>query len=147
MAALITNPAFADELGRLGADDVLSDVADLTGRYDLIVDSMGGHVLGQLITMLDPRGVLVMFGNTLDEPTTFDVRDVYNDALVRLQGFELFFDPEPFGRDLAYLASLVDHGDLDVQPAGEFSWHDMPAALDQLNRRRTSGKLVLTLGE
>ena len=49
-----------------------------------------------------------MFGNSSDEPTTFNVRDVYNDALVRLQGFELFFGGDPLGRNLGYLASLVD---------------------------------------
>ncbi len=72
--------------------------------------------------MLDPRGTLVMFGNSSDEPTTFNVRDIYNDALVRLQGFELFFGDEPFGRDLGYLARLVAERRLDPQLAGELPW-------------------------
>ncbi len=57
--------------------------------------------------MVDPQGTLVMFGNSSNELTTFNVRDVYLDASVRFQVFELFFGGDPFGRDLASLVRLV----------------------------------------
>ena len=88
-----------------------------------------------------------MFGNSSDEPTTFNVRDVYNDALVRLQGFELFFGGDPFGRDLGYLASLVADGKLDPQLSAELPWGDITAAMDRLQNRDVAGKIALTLGE
>ena len=90
--------ARADGLRELGADEVVSDVEELQGRFDLILESVGGETLGRLVAAVDPQGTLVMFGNSSDEPTTFNVRDVYNDALVRLQGFEFFFGGDPFGR-------------------------------------------------
>ena len=66
----------AEGVGQLGADEVVSDVGQLDGRFDLILESVGGDTLGRLVTMLDPQGTLVMFGNSSNEPTTFDVRDV-----------------------------------------------------------------------
>lgn len=70
-------------LHELGADDVVSDVDQLRGRVDLILESIGGETLGRLVTKVDPpQGTLIMFGNSSDEPTTFNVRAVYNDALV-----------------------------------------------------------------
>ena len=134
-------------LADLGADDVVADIAQLRGRFDLILESVGGETLGRLVTMVDPRGTLVMFGNSSGEPTTFNVRDIYLDARVRLQGFELFFGDDPFDRDLTYLARLVADGALDPQLAGEMPWEDIALALERLRNRDVAGKLVLTIGE
>jgi NADPH:quinone reductase-like Zn-dependent oxidoreductase len=111
-----------------------------------VLESVGGDTLGRLVTMVDPSGTLVMFGNSSGDPTTFNVRDVYNGALVRLQGFELFFGGEPFGRDLRYLATLVAAGKLDPQLAAELPWERMAEALDRVRDRAVAGKMVLTLG-
>ena len=145
-ALVSSSSARAAGLRELGADDVVSDSAQLRGRFDLILESVGGDSLGRLVTMVDPQGTLVMFGNSSNEPTTFDVRDVYNDALIRLLGFELFFGGDPFGRDLAYLATLVAERKLDPQLAGELSWEEMPKALKQLWNRDVAGKVALSLG-
>ena len=56
-----------------GAHEVATDVAQLT--------------------KLDPDGTLVMFGNSSGQTTAFNVRDIYLDACVRLQGSELFHQP------------------------------------------------------
>jgi NADPH:quinone reductase len=136
----------AEGLRELGADQVVSDVGQLRGRFDLILESVGGETLGRLVAMVDPQGTLVMFGNSSDEPTTFNVRDVYNGAHVRLQGFELFFGGDPFGRDLAYLVTLVAEGKLDPQLAGEFTWEEMPEAMARLRNREVAGKIALTVG-
>lgn len=133
-------------LRQLGADEVVSDVAQLRGRFDLILESVGGDTLGRLVTMVDPQGTLVMFGNSSNDPTTFDVRDIYLDARIRLQGFELFFGSDPFGRDLAYLVNLVAERKLDPQLAGELSWEEMPEAVERLRNRDVAGKVALTLG-
>ena len=133
-------------LRELGADHVVADIAQLRGRFDLILESVGGATLGRLVTIVDPHGTLVMFGNSSDEPTTFDVRDVFNDGLVRLQGFELFFGDDPFGRDLQYLATLVGEGKLDPQLAGALPWEEIEGAMQRLQNRDVAGKFALTLG-
>jgi NADPH:quinone reductase-like Zn-dependent oxidoreductase len=145
-ALISSGSARAEGLRQLGADDVVSDIDQLEGRFDLILESVGGETLGRLVTRVDPQGTLVMFGNSSDEPTTFNVRDVYNDALVRLQGFELFFGGDPFGRDLGYLASLVAEGKLDAQLGGEMPWEEITEAMDRLRNRDVAGKIALTLG-
>ena len=132
-------------LTELGADEVVSDIGALRGRFDLILESVGGETLGRLMAMIDPRGTLVMFGNSSDEPTTFDVRDLYNDAMVRLQGFELFYGGEPFGRDLGYLARLVAEGRLDPQLGGERRWDQMAEAIELVRSRDVAGKVALTI--
>ena len=86
-----------------------------------------------------------MFGNSSNDPSTFNVRDIYLDARIRLQGFELFFGGDPFGRDLAYLVRLVGERKLDPQLAGELPWEAMPQALEQLRNRDAAGKIALTL--
>ena len=87
-----------------------------------------------------------MFGNSSNELTTFNVRDVYLDASVRFQVFELFFGGDPFGRDLASLVRLVAAGKLDPQLAGELPWEQIPKALEQLRNREVAGKIAVTLG-
>jgi NADPH:quinone reductase-like Zn-dependent oxidoreductase len=145
-ALISSRSARAEGLRQLGADDVVSDIDQLRGRFDLILESVGGETLGRLVTKVDPQGTLVMFGNSSDEPTTFNVRDVYNDALVRFQGFELFFGSDPFGRDLGYLASLVAGRRLDPQLGGELPWEKITEAMDRLRNRDVAGKISLTLG-
>jgi NADPH:quinone reductase-like Zn-dependent oxidoreductase len=141
-----SNSTRAAGLHQLGADEVVSEIGQLRGRFDLILESVGGDTLGRLVTMVDPSGTLVMFGNSSGEPTTFNVQDVYNDGLVRLQGFELFFGGEPFGRDLGYLASMVAAGQLDPQLAGELRWENITDAMERLKNREVAGKLALTRG-
>jgi len=99
----------------------------LRGVFDLILESVGGDTLGRLVTMVDPQGTLVMFGNSSNQGTTFNVRDIYLDASIRLQGFELFFGGGPFGPDLRYLARLVGEGFIQTEIAIDWS-AGLPAA-------------------
>ena len=145
-ALVSSSSARAAGLRELGAGEVVSDIAQVRGRFDLILESVGGSTLGRLVAMVDPQGTLIMFGNSSNELTTFNVRDIYLDASVRFQVFELFFGGDPFGRDLAYLARLVAEGKLDPQLAAELPWEDMPQALERLRNRDVAGKIALTLG-
>ena len=134
-------------LRELGADDVVADIAHLRGRFDLILESVGGATLGRLVTIVDPDGTLVMFGNSSNEPTTFDVRDVFNDGLVRLQGFELFFGDDPFGRDLGTSPHLSPTASSIRSCGAELPWEEINEAMDRLQNRDVAGKVALTLGE
>jgi hypothetical protein len=147
VTALVSgNSARAAGLRELGANEVVSDIAQLRGPFDLILESVGGDMLGRLVTMVEPQGTLVMFGNSSNDLTTINVRDIYLDALIRLQGFELFFGGDPFGRDFSYLVTLVAGRKLDPQLASELSWEEMPEALERLRNRDAAGKVTLTLG-
>ncbi|MBC7876336.1 MAG: zinc-binding dehydrogenase [Anaerolineales bacterium] len=146
VTALVSdNSTRATGLKELGADEVISDIAKLRGRFDLILESIGGDTLAHLMKMIDPLGTIVMFGNSSGQLTSFNVRDIYLDAFIRFQGFELFYNNEPFGRDLGYLVKLVSDGKLDSQLADELPWEQISEALQRLSNRDVSGKLVITL--
>lgn len=147
VTAIAGRPERAQGLEELGAHEVVIGHEAVEGRYDLVLESAGGDSLANLTRHVDPDGTLVMFGNSSNQTTTFDVRNVYLGGHIRLQGFTLFhrFAAEPPARDLALLASLVAEGDLDPQVAGEMSWEQMPEALDRLASRAVPGKLVLHL--
>jgi NADPH2:quinone reductase len=147
VTGIVGSPERASGLAALGAGAVVVGYQAVTGRYDLILESVGGESLGHLLTHVDPDGTLVMFGNSSRQPTTFNVLDVYLGGHVRLQGFTLFhkIPGDPPARDLAYLASLMAAGELDPQVAGEMPWKEMPRGLEQLRARSVPGKLVLTL--
>lgn len=147
VTALVTDDADAAGLRTLGASSVVTTLESVDGqRFDAIIESIGGGVLGRCFTMLDPRGSLVTFGNSSDESTTFNVRDVYNDALVKIFGFELFFDPMPFGPDLGRLMTLVAEGRLNPHLVDTFAWERTNEALARLDARRVGGKLALRIG-
>jgi NADPH:quinone reductase len=147
VTAIAGSPERAEGLRELGAREVVTDLTELHGRYDLVLESAGGDSLARLATMVHPDGTLVMFGNSSRQPTTFNVSEVYLGGAVRLQGFMVFHGlaADPPGRDLGYLAGLVAEGRLDPHVAGELPWTEMPEALRRLADRTVPGKLVLTL--
>jgi NADPH:quinone reductase-like Zn-dependent oxidoreductase len=148
VTGIVGSEARAAGLRELGADAVVVGHQSVEGKYDLVLESAGGESLAHLLRCVDPDGTLVMFGNSSQQPTTFDVREVYLGGHIRLQGFTLMyrFRTEPPARDLGYLAGLVAEGALDPQVAGEMPWQDLPRALAELRGRTVPGKLVLTLG-
>jgi NADPH:quinone reductase-like Zn-dependent oxidoreductase len=145
VTALVSSPERAAGLAELGADRVVADPDHLSGRFDLILESVGGSTLARLLTRLDPEGTLITFGNSSGETTTFNVSDVYPDALVHIRGFEVFYAPDPFARDLRFLADLVADGKLDPQLADEMPWEAMPKALKRLENRDVAGKVALRI--
>ncbi|MFL5745056.1 MAG: zinc-binding dehydrogenase, partial [Niastella sp.] len=48
--------------------------AKAAGKYDVVFDSIGGHVLAVAVSMLTASGTCVNFGNSSRQPTTFNVR-------------------------------------------------------------------------
>jgi NADPH:quinone reductase len=147
VTALVVGASDVARISALGAHHVVTDIRKRRQRFDVIIESVGGEVLGRALSMLDPRGSLVTFGNTSDAPTTFNVRDVYNGALVKILGFELFFDPVPFGRDLAVLLDMTARGELNPHVVDILPWTDMAHALERLDNRAVGGKLILTVGQ
>lgn len=145
VTALVSKGTDAEAIRAMGAKHVVTNIEQVHDRFDVIIESVGGQVLGRALAMLDSRGRLVAFGNSSDEPSTFNVRDVYNGALVKILGFELFFDPLPFGRDLAKLLDLMVQGALNPHVSEVLPWEDMAIALERLGDRAVGGKLILTM--
>jgi NADPH:quinone reductase-like Zn-dependent oxidoreductase len=129
----------------LGAHEVVTDLADVSGPLDLVLESVGGSSLAQAFGLIAPGGTIVTFGNSSREPTTFNVGTFYMRDGARLVGFSLLAPTQQSGlsADLGYLASLMASEELSPQIGFETSWRQAPEALARLRDRQVQGKAVL----
>ncbi len=147
--AVVGRPERAAGLAELGADHVVVGIDELKGPFDLILDAVGGDTMPRLAMLLGRTGLLVVYGNSSNQPSTFaDVREFYLGGLRRIQGFTLFssFPADPPARDLSYLAGLVASGELDPHVEAVMPWTDLEAGLERLDSRSLAGKLILKVG-
>ncbi|HEY1413314.1 MAG TPA: hypothetical protein VGF36_14300, partial [Rhodopila sp.] len=104
--------------------------------------------LARAIQLVEPRGTIVMYGNSSAEPTTISFADFRGAANARLQSFSYFTSEaeERFAPDLLLLVSLIADGSLKPQIGIERSWRDILQVADQLRNRQVAGKAVLMVG-
>ncbi|HTT27837.1 MAG TPA: zinc-binding dehydrogenase [Solirubrobacteraceae bacterium] len=136
-------------LNQLGADEVTTEI-DLHGPiYDVVVDGVGGGVLGAAIQRVAPGGVVVSFASTIPEPVSYPARELFARApRARLYGLYVFAElqhTQTCSSDLTRLAELVAAGKLDPQIDVTLSWNDAGQAIQALLDRRVNGKAVLTV--
>ncbi len=139
----------SEGLAELGADEVLPELSATGDTFDVILDSIGGPVLGAALQRVAPRGTVINIGATIAEPVTYPTREFYSRAPgARLQGFYLFDDvahTRSAGRELRRLAELVAAERLDCQIDLTVPWTEAPGAVQALLDRRVAGKAVLTV--
>lgn len=144
VTALVRDLAVAHDLHALGADEVATEIH---GEYRVIVEGVGGPVLGDALAHVAPNGTIVSFAATVAEPVSYATRDLFGRAPgARLVGLFIFpeLQREQSGsEDLARLAALVAGGRLDCQITHEASWRHAGAAITGLMDRTITGKAVL----
>jgi NADPH:quinone reductase-like Zn-dependent oxidoreductase len=136
-------------LRELGADEVISEI-DLGGpTYDVILDAIGGAVLGAAIQRVAPRGIVVSFASTVTDPVSYPARELFARAPgARLYGLYIFAElhhTRTCSSDLRRLADLIAAGKLDPQIDLTASWSEAADAIEALLERRVNGKAVLTV--
>jgi NADPH2:quinone reductase len=148
VTAVAAGPARGEGLAELGADEVIHEFSPEGERFDVILESVGGSSLAAALARVAPAGIVIAFGISSGEPTTFNVRDFYNRRGARLYGLRVFdeLDRHHSGvRDLRFLAEEVAAGRLDPQVTLRASWREAGSALEALLERRVRGKAVLTI--
>jgi NADPH:quinone reductase len=148
VTAVARDETRAAGLRELGADEVITELAPEGERYDVILESVGGASLAAALYRVAARGILLSYGNSSGEPTTFDVSGFYNRSGARLQGLRIWDELARYGsgvRDLTFLAEQVAAGRLDPQISLTTSWREVHPALDALMERRVLGKAVLMI--
>ncbi len=139
----------ADGLAQLGADEVLPELAAEGGTFDVILDAIGGPVLGAALQRIAPRGRVISFASTVTEPVSFPTRELFARAPgAEVHGFYIFDDLDhtrSASADLRRLAGLVAVGRLDPQIDVTLSWTEAAGAIQGLLDRRVAGKAVLTI--
>jgi NADPH:quinone reductase-like Zn-dependent oxidoreductase len=148
VTALVSGEGRAEAARALGAHAVVTALDDDAGRFDTVLDGVGGTVLREAIGRLRSRGTVVAYGVAGGrEPTQLAFYDFAGPpALGRLVGFFVYATgEETFGADLAALAGLVADGRLRVDRSATRDWDETREALEDLRQRRVTGKVVLTL--
>jgi len=149
VTAIVGRPERAGGLAELGAHEVVVGLAAEGDPFDLVVESAGGASLAAAVGRLAPEGIVVSFGNSSNEATTFDPRTLYRKGAPSVIGYfvtyELLHGRTGTSR-LAALASLVAEGRIRADVDLQVPWDRAAEAVDALMERRVSGKAVLTIG-
>lgn len=133
-------------LTALGAHTIVDDIAKAPGKYWHILESAGGASLKAALGLLEPRGTVVVFGNSSGKETSLSFRDFVAANNSRIQSFHSFASgpEEAFAPDLALLASLVARGALKPQIV-EHGWQDFARIATELRERRVNGKAIFRI--
>lgn len=145
VTAVAGRPESVAELAALGVAETVRGIDKAQGRFALVLESVGGVSLEGALKRLEPRGTVVVFGNSSGEPSTLSFGDFGEAQNARLQTFFSFTaEPEDrFAPDLTLLVSLLADVSLKPQIGVERSWREIVPVLADLRERRVNGKAVL----
>ncbi len=149
VVALVRREEHADLVEEAGAHEVAigegAEAAGGLGPFDLILESVGGVVLGEALGMLAQGGTCVSFGNSSGAEATFDVSSFYLTGGASLYGFIIFHDvvAKPASEGLGRLVGLVAEGRLHPRISFEASWTEIGDVAQSLLDRSYQGKAVL----
>ena len=147
VAGLVAHPDRAQAISALGASQVFASPEEVSGTFDLVLESVGGDTLAAAIAHLAPDGTIVVFGFSSGQPTSISFPQLAAHPRSCIYSFRVYateeVDPISFGDDLGLLARLVASGRLVPQLGASASWKDFGAdSLAALRERRFGGKAV-----
>lgn len=144
VTGVVGSPERAEGLQELGAAEVVTRLEDLSGLFDLILESVGGNMLATAIHHVAPNGTVVVFGNASGESTSISFGDFFGHAGARLQSYISYLSgtQESYGEDLALLVSLIADGKLHPQIGSDKSWRELLQVMTDLRERHIPGKAV-----
>ncbi|QFZ21510.1 zinc-binding dehydrogenase [Saccharothrix syringae] len=145
ITAVTATPRRGARLLELGAAEVVHDVADARGPFDLVLESVGGAVLPVALARLAAGGTLIWFGQASRTPVALDFFDFFagpDNATIR----HFHYEGAPYADDLATLVRLVAGGRLHPEVGRVAGWGSTADALVDLRERRVRGRAVLTVG-
>lgn len=124
-------------------------VKTLTGGkgVDVILDPVGGTASKDAMRVLGWQGRLLIVGFASGEIPQIPANRL---LLKRASAIGVYWNHDHDGEMLARvsdkLTTMARDGAVRPHIGGTFAFEDLPKALDALGQRRTSGKVVLTLG-
>ena len=144
--AELARAAGADEVA--GYEDFASRAKELTGGRgaDVVYDGVGRATFDAGLDALRPRGLLALYGGASGQVPPFDLQRL-NAAgslyVTRPTLANYASDPAELRERAAELFSWVADGRLDVRVGARYPLADAPRAHEDLQGRRTTGKLLL----
>ncbi|MEJ2858695.1 MULTISPECIES: zinc-binding dehydrogenase [unclassified Saccharothrix] len=135
------------ELKALGATEVVTEVGEASGTFDLIEESVGGTALSAALTKVAPKGVIVVLGASSGEKAAINVYDFLGHEGVRLENYMSYAATDPTDADLRVLVDLVAAGKLVADPGHVADWSGLAETVTRMRERALpGGKVVLTVG-
>ena len=121
------------------------DGSPVDGQFDVVLDGIGGPMLGPLLAATAPNGRVVVYGNSADAESTFRVETFYSKG-VTIYGFRVFTSvpPDQVVKDMATLADQVASGTLSIKVQATAPLADALPLIADLYARKVTGKVVLT---
>jgi len=150
VAATARDADKADLLRKSGAHEVIvaEDPRAIAGPgpYDVILDGVGGPMLGELAAHLAKNGILIIYGATAGSDVTINARTFYATGGARIYGFILFHEllSVPAAVGLTYLGRLVADGRLQPLIDAEVPVEKLSEMAQNLMARKFNGKAVIT---
>jgi NADPH2:quinone reductase len=139
----------SEGLVELGAQRVLPELTAEGEDFAVILDGVGGPVLGTALQRVAPGGIVISYAATLADPVSYPTRELFARAPgARLYGLYIFSELDhtrTAAADLGRLAALVAAGALDPQIDRRLSWGRAGEAIAALLDRQVAGKAVLTV--
>ena len=117
------------------------------GPYHMVIESVGGAVLGAALNMLAPDSVCVTCGVSASPEVTFNAQNFFRVGGAVLYGFILFHEVKtrPAADGLARLARLIAEGAVRPPIGLEAPWTDIAKVANDFYNRGVPGKAVLHL--
>ena len=145
-----TSPGKIDFIRSIGADKVV--VADAAGlgaavaefKPTVVIDPLGGPYTDAGVAALEPRGRLVIYGTSVDEVGTINLRGLYRKGIELLGYAGLIDTPKEQATVLRDLLDRVAGGSLTV-PVEKVALADAAGVFDRILDRTVTGKLVIDL--
>jgi NADPH:quinone reductase-like Zn-dependent oxidoreductase len=148
VTAQVSRPERSEAALALGAHEVVTELGADDGPFNLVLEGVGGKVLGDAIHHLAKEGTVAAYGvagGREQTPIAFWDFAVGGGQLGRLVAFFVYATgEETFGEDLGVLARMVAHDKLRID-ADVRDWSETRAALQDFRDRKVTGKLVMTL--
>jgi len=149
--AAVTGQAASEEraaaVRAAGADALVhpGDGSPVDGGYDVVLDGIGGPMLGPLLDATARNGRVVVYGNSADTESTFRVERFYGKG-VTIYGFRVFTSVPPAQavKDMASLAEQAASGALAVRVQATAPLAEALPLIRDLYARRVTGKVVIT---
>ena len=148
VTAVVGRADRAAGLCEMGATEIVEGIENATGRFWLILESGGGTSLSAAVKLVEPQGIVAVYGNSAATESTISFGDFRGAQNARIQSF-FYFTSEPeeqFAPDLALLVSMVAQGSLRPAIGSETDWTDFAPVSEALRARRLAGKAVFRTG-
>lgn len=145
VTAVSASPERGARLTALGAT-VVTGPADAPGRYDIVMESVGGQSLTTARRKARTDGTVLWFGQASRTPVTIDFFD-WIDGTAGAPIIAFGYERPDFAdeRDLATLVRLTATGRLHPEIGTLLPWEHTPDVIDAIRQRRLRGNAVLTL--